>query len=221
MDPETRAKIFEPFFTTKEAGKGTGLGLATIYEVVKRGEGHIWVYSELGKGSVFKIYFPRVQADAQTAASEIRRSRAGAAGETILVVEDDESLREVTRDLLAQSGYSVLEASNGEQALQIVRQHRAAIHLVLADVVMPGMSGAALAAELTHSHPEMHVLYMSGYTDETIVRSGVLEPGILLLEKPFTREALIGKVRDALRQRLGVPGVAGADSVTELNPSAG
>ena len=222
MDPQTRAKIFEPFFTTKEAGKGTGLGLATIYEVVKRSEGHIWVYSELGKGSVFKIYFPLVQARAQAAAGEIRRSRTGVAHETILVVEDDQSLREVTRDLLVQSGYTVLEASNGEQALLIVEQHRAPIHLLLADVVMPGMSGAALAAELTHSHPEMHVLYMSGYTDETIVRNGVLEPGILLLEKPFTREALIGKVRDALGQPLAAPDSAGADSVTELlNRSSG
>ena len=204
MDPQTRAKIFEPFFTTKEAGKGTGLGLATIYDVVKRSEGHIWVYSELGKGSVFKIYFPRVQARAQAAANDVRRSPSEAASETILVVEDDESLREVTRDLLLQSGYRVLDASNGEQALQVVEQQRTPIHLLLADVVMPGMSGATLAAELTHSHPEMHVLYMSGYTDETVVRSGVLKQGILLLEKPFTREALIGKVRDALAQPLVV-----------------
>jgi two-component system cell cycle sensor histidine kinase/response regulator CckA len=222
MGPETRAKIFEPFFTTKEAGKGTGLGLATIYDVVKRSEGHIWVYSELGKGSVFKIYFPRVQAGAQAAAGEVRQSRAGAASETILVVEDDESLRDVTRDLLVQSGYRVLQASSGEQALQVVDRYRAPIHLLLADVVMPGMSGAALAAELTHSHPEIHVLYMSGYTDETILRSGVLKPGILLLEKPFTREALIGKVRDALGQPLAASGGAGAYSVTEqLNSSAG
>jgi two-component system, cell cycle sensor histidine kinase and response regulator CckA len=222
MDPQTRAKIFEPFFTTKEAGKGTGLGLATIYDVVKRSEGHIWVYSELGNGSVFKVYFPRVQASAPAAAAEARRFQPGAGGETILVVEDDEALREVTRDLLVQSGYSVLQASSGEQALQIVERHRGLVHLLLADVVMPGMSGAALAAELTHSHPEMNVLYMSGYTDETIVRNGVLQPGIVLLEKPFTREALIGKVHDALGQPLSAPGEAGADSITELlKPSAG
>jgi len=222
MDPQTRAKIFEPFFTTKEAGKGTGLGLATIYDVVKRSEGHIWVYSELGKGSVFKVYFPRVQASAPATAAEARRFQSGVGSETILVVEDDEALREVTRDLLVQSGYSVLQASSGEQALQVVERHRGLVHLLLADVVMPGMSGAALAAELTHSHPEMNVLYMSGYTDETIVRNGVLEPGIVLLEKPFTREALIGKVRDALGQPLAAPGEAGADSITELlKPSAG
>ena len=209
MDPETRAKIFEPFFTTKEAGKGTGLGLATIYDVVKRSEGQIWVYSELGKGSVFKIYFPRVPAGEQAAGGEARRSRSGTGDETILIVEDDEALQEVTRDLLTQSGYRVLEASNGEEALLVVERHRAPIHLLLADVVMPGMSGAALAAELTQSHPEMHVLYMSGYTDETIVRSGVLKSGILLLEKPFTREALIGKVRDALAQPLAAPGGVG------------
>ena len=221
MDPQTRAKIFEPFFTTKEAGKGTGLGLATIYDVVKRSEGHIWVYSELGKGSVFKIYFPRVRASAPLAASEARRSQPGTGNETVLVVEDDESLREVTRDLLVQSGYRALQASNGEQALQVVERHHGPIHLLLADVVMPGMSGAALAAELTRSHPEMNVLYMSGYTDETVVRNGVLEPGILLLEKPFTRETLIGKVRDALGQPLARPEKAAADSATELlKPSA-
>ena len=222
MDPQTRAKIFEPFFTTKEAGKGTGLGLATIYDVVKLSEGHIWVYSEVGKGSVFKIYFPRVEAGAQAASAAIRRPASRSATETILVVEDDDSLREVTRDLLVQSGYRVLVASNGEQALEVIQQHRAPIHLLLADVVMPGMSGAALAADLTHSHPEMHVLYMSGYTDETIVRNGVLDAGILLLEKPFTREGLIDKVRDALGQPLAEPGGDRADSVAELlNPSAG
>jgi PAS domain S-box-containing protein len=221
MDPQTRAKIFEPFFTTKEAGKGTGLGLATIYDVVKRSEGHIWVYSELGKGSVFKIYFPRVRASAPVAASEARRSQSATGNETVLVVEDDESLREVTRDLLVQSGYRALQASNGEQALQVVERHHGPIHLLLADVVMPGMSGAALAAELARSHPEMNVLYMSGYTDETVVRNGVLEPGILLLEKPFTRETLVGKVRDALGQPLAPPEKAVADSATELlKPSA-
>jgi two-component system, cell cycle sensor histidine kinase and response regulator CckA len=221
MDPQTRAKIFEPFFTTKEAGKGTGLGLATIYEVVKRSEGHIWVYSELGKGSVFKIYFPLVQAGVQAAKAEVRRPPSRAASETILVVEDDESLREITRDLLVQSGYCVLEASSGEQALQVVQRHQAPIHLLLADVVMPGMSGAALAADLANSRPEMSVLFMSGYTDEAIVRNGVLEPGILLLEKPFTCEALIGKVRDALGQPLSAAGGDGDDSVAELlNPSA-
>lgn len=162
-----------------------------------------------GKGSVFKIYFPRVPAGEQAAGGEARRSRSGTGDETILIVEDDEALQEVTRDLLAQSGYRVLEASNGEEALLVVERHRAPIHLLLADVVMPGMSGAALAAELTQSHPEMHVLYMSGYTDETIVRSGVLKSGILLLEKPFTREALIGKVRDALAQPLAAPGGVG------------
>ena len=193
MDPRTKAKIFEPFFTTKDAGKGTGLGLATIYDVVKRSEGHIWVYSEVGKGTIFKIYFPRVEKSVEDEAAEVRRSQVQPGTETILLVEDDESLRDVTRDLLVQSGYSVLEATNGEQALQLVKGYEAEIHLLLADVVMPGMSGAALAAELSHAHPEMNVLYMSGYTDETIVRNGVLEPGILLLEKPFTREALIGR----------------------------
>ena len=207
MDPQTRAKIFEPFFTTKEAGKGTGLGLATIYEVVKRSEGHIWVYSELGKGSVFKIYFPRVQAHASEGD---RRSSSISSPEPPAKPSSSSRMMNrsatVTRDLLVQSGYRVLEAGNGEQALQIVQRHRAPIHLLLADVVMPGMSGAALAAELAHSHPEVNVLYMSGYTDETIVRNGVLEPGILLLEKPFTREALIGKVRSCSWRHRAQPG---------------
>jgi CheY-like chemotaxis protein/two-component sensor histidine kinase len=202
MDEQTKAKIFEPFFTTKEYGKGTGLGLATIYDVVKRTEGHIWVYSEPGKGTTFKIYFPRVEASVQATLTEPRRVRSQPTGETILLVEDDQALRDVTRDLLTQSGYRVLDASNGEQALQLIEGHTDPIDLLLADVVMPGMSGAALAGELALSHPEMNVLYMSGYTDETIARSGVLEPGILLLEKPFTREALVAKVRDALGQEV-------------------
>jgi two-component system cell cycle sensor histidine kinase/response regulator CckA len=218
MDPQTKAKIFEPFFTTKEAGQGTGLGLATIYDVVKRCEGYIWVYSEVGKGTVFKIYFPRVEKALGEASGEGRRSPGEPGDETILLVEDDESLREVTRELLSQSGYRVLAAANGEQALQAVRDVSAPLHLLLADVVMPGMSGAALAAELSNAHPEMNVLYMSGYTGDTIARSGVLEPGILLLEKPFTRQALIAKVRDALGHR--VPSaIDSADSLAALNPS--
>jgi two-component system cell cycle sensor histidine kinase/response regulator CckA len=165
MDPQTKAKIFEPFFTTKEAGRGTGLGLATIYDIVKRSEGYIWVSSEVGKGTIFKIYFPRVERSVEEAATQVRRPQIQPGTETILVVEDDDSLRQVTRELLAQSGYSVLEATNGEQALQVVRNYHAPVHLLLADVVMPGMSGAALAAELSQTHPEMNVLYMSGYTD--------------------------------------------------------
>ncbi len=214
MDPQTKAKIFEPFFTTKEAGKGTGLGLATIYDVVQRSEGHIWVYSELGQGTIFKIYFPRVQAHAQKAAAKTRPPQSELAGGTILVVEDDDSLRTVTRDLLVQSGYSVLEAGTGEQALQIVQRHCAPIHLLLADVVMPGMSGPALAGQLAHTHPEAKVLYTSGYTDQTIVRNGMLDPGILLLEKPYTREALIRKVRVALGDI--APNQDEVDSIAEL-----
>ena len=218
MDPQTKAKIFEPFFTTKDAGKGTGLGLATIYDVVKRAEGHIWVYSEVGQGTIFKIYFPRVERSVEAEAAETARSQVAPGTETILLVEDDDDLRTVTRDLLVQSGYSVLDASNGEKALKMVKTYEGPIHLLLSDVVMPGMSGAALAAELSHGHPQINVLYMSGYTDETIVRSGALEPGILLLEKPFTREVLIAKVRDALGQHTPIS-VEGANSLAELNRS--
>jgi len=219
MDPQTKAKIFEPFFTTKDAGKGTGLGLATIYDVVKRAEGHIWVYSEVGKGTIFKIYFPRVERSVEQEAAEVRHSQVQPGTETILLVEDDDALRGVTRDLLVQSGYCVLDASNGEKALQMAKTYEGPIHLLVSDVVMPGMSGAALAAELSQDHSEMNVLYMSGYTDETIVRSGVLEPGIMLLEKPFTREALIAKVRHALGQHTPIA-LDSAASLAELNRSA-
>jgi two-component system, cell cycle sensor histidine kinase and response regulator CckA len=198
MDTETQAHIFEPFFTTKERGRGTGLGLATVYGVVKQSNGYIEVSSEPAKGTQFKIYLPLVEGEVQATSPEVIEPQFAQNGETILLVEDEESLRCVTRDLLVQHGYDVIEADSGAQGLEIARHHQSSIHLMLTDVVMPGMNGPTLARNLAECHPETKVLFMSGYTDHTIDRHGVLEPGVLLLEKPYTREALTRKVRAAL-----------------------
>jgi CheY-like chemotaxis protein len=202
MDAETQAHIFEPFYTTKERGRGTGLGLATVYGVVKQSNGYIWVHSEPAKGTHFKIYLPLVEGQLQATSPEASQPQLAQYGETILVVEDEESLRSVTRDLLVQIGYNVVEANSGAQGLEIARQHHGPIHLLLSDVVMPGMNGPALARDLAESHPETKVLYMSGYTDHTIDVHGVLESGVLLLEKPYTRDALTRKVRAALNAQM-------------------
>jgi two-component system cell cycle sensor histidine kinase/response regulator CckA len=198
MDSETQAHIFEPFFTTKERGKGTGLGLATVYGVVKQSNGYIWVSSKLGKGTTFQICLPLVETTVQGESVERRQHRSWQGGETILLVEDEESLRAVTRDVLLQSGFEVFEADGGRQALESAQRHRGPIHLLLTDVVMPGLNGRALAEELAASHPEMKVLYMSGYTDYAVGRDGVLEPGIHLLGKPYTRATLLRKIRAVL-----------------------
>jgi PAS domain S-box-containing protein len=201
MDAETQSHIFEPFFTTKEAGKGTGLGLATIYGIIKQSEGHIWVYSEPGKGTTFKIYFPRVQQAAdplavRTGPIEIHRGT-----ETVLMVEDEESLRHVTREFLQSSGYRVLEASHPAEAIRIVEQHHQPIHLLVTDVVMPKMSGRDLAQRLLSMRPDLKVLYMSGYTDDAILQHGVLDRGVAFLAKPFTRASLARKIREVLEAR--------------------
>jgi two-component system, cell cycle sensor histidine kinase and response regulator CckA len=194
----TQAHIFEPFFTTKERGKGTGLGLATVYGVVKQSNGYIWVSSELGKGTTFKICLPRIGESVQAESLKADRIQSCQGGETILLVEDEESLRAVTRDVLMHSGYEVFEANSGGQALENAQQHHGPIHLLLTDVVMPGMNGPTLAEKLIASHSETKVLYMSGYTDHAFGRDGILEPGIHLLEKPYTSESLIRKVRAVL-----------------------
>ena len=201
MDGATRARIFEPFFTTKEAGKGTGLGLSTVYGIVKQSGGHIWLYSEPGRGTTFKICLPVVQEETETAASESLESPADTTAkgaETILLVEDAARVREVVREILEMSGYVVLEAKHGAEALQISQQDPARIHLMVTDVVMPQMSGRELAQRLAISRPDMRVLFMSGYTDDAIVRHGVLESGAAFLSKPFTPDALTAKVREVL-----------------------
>jgi PAS domain S-box-containing protein len=197
MNADTKARIFEPFFTTKEKGKGTGLGLSTVYGIVKQSAGYIWVYTEVGRGTTFKVYLPRV--DAPAVAHAPRREAGPLEGtETVLLAEDDEMLRPLAKGLLEKLGYTVLEAENASQALTRARAHAGPIQLLVADVVMPGASGRELARLLAESRPETRVLYVSGYTDDAIVHHGMLEPGLNFLQKPFTPAALARKVRDVL-----------------------
>ena len=196
MDEATKAKIFEPFFTTKQPGKGTGLGLATVYAIVTQAGGFIWVYSELGHGTSFKIYVPRVDAVATTAA--VARIDLPRGTETVLLVEDAAAVRAVARQVLQRQGYRVLEASEGEDALRLAARHQGTIDLVVTDVVMPRVGGRELAERLLVVRPETRVLYMSGYTDDSVVRHGILEGGVAYLQKPFSPEGLVRKVREVL-----------------------
>lgn len=198
MDKETQARIFEPFFTTKTQGRGTGLGLAAVYGIVKQSGGHIWVYSEVGRGTTFKVYLPQIEEMVETPQPSVAPSQLPQGSETILLVEDEEGVREFIFDILRASGYTVLEARNGREALMISKRYSGAIHLLLTDVVMPEMSGRELVGYLASLRPQMKVLYMSGYTDDAIVRHGVLEPGRILLQKPFTPYALTRRIREVL-----------------------
>ncbi|PYX85246.1 MAG: hypothetical protein DMG68_18365, partial [Acidobacteria bacterium] len=193
MDKETQGHVFEPFYTTKPAGKGTGLGLATVYGIVKQSEGHIWVYSEPGKGARFKVYLPRVQESLQPVPLWSQEPTLPSGSETILLVEDDDAMRELTRNCLASVGYSVLDVQDGENAIRIASQQNRPIHLLLTDVVMPGISGRQLGESLVASRSEMKVLYMSGYTADLIADHGVLEVSTMLLEKPFTQDSRVNK----------------------------
>jgi PAS domain S-box-containing protein len=200
MDAEVKTRIFEPFFTTKEQGKGTGLGLATVYGIVKQAGGHIRFYSEKGHGTTFKVYLPRAEGTGtlRRFASVVGRASLDRGSETVLVVEDDESVRDLTVAILKNQGYRVLIARNGEEALRISQEHVGPIRLLLTDVVMPQMSGRDLAERLRALRPELRVLFMSGYTDETIARHGLLDAGVAFLSKPLTLDALVRKVRDVL-----------------------
>ena len=197
IDKATLARIFEPFFTTKEKGKGTGLGLSTVFGIVEQSGGTVWVYSEPGIGTTFKVYLPRVDEDTdeprpRALATTLRGS------ETVLLVEDEDQVRDVARGILLRHGYTVLDARNAGEALLLCEQHEGRIDLLLSDVVMPKMSGPALAKRLTRERPEMKVLCMSGYTDDAAVRHGVIEAELAYLQKPLTVDSLTRKVRSVL-----------------------
>ena len=200
MSADTVAHIFEPFYTTKESGRGTGLGLSTVYGIVKQSGGYVWVYSEPGRGTTFKVYLPRVNeaVDALPAAKTTSQDRVKMGTETILLVEDEPDLRELTRTVLASSGYTIVEARNAEEAERLTESNGAKIHLLLTDVIMPGISGRELAKRILARHSAMRVLYMSGYTYNVIAQGGTLERGVSFLQKPFTPSALVEKVREVL-----------------------
>jgi two-component system cell cycle sensor histidine kinase/response regulator CckA len=201
MDQETLSHIFEPFFTTKEPTKGTGLGLSTVYGIVKQSGGSIFVYSEPGNGATFKIYLPRIDQPVSRSREQGAESETLRGSETVLVVEDEEVVRKLIDQALRKYGYEVLEAASGAEALQVCEAHRTRIPLMITDVVMPQMSGRELAARLRDRHPETRVLYMSGYTDDAVVRHGLLDASMSFLQKPFTPGVLVRKVREALDQR--------------------
>jgi len=198
MTPQVQARLFEPFFTTKGVGKGTGLGLATVHGIVARNGGSVEVSSEIGQGSSFTVYFPRAAAaEMVVAPPPVRRPRGGT--QTVLVVEDENALREVARKMLVRLGYTVLVAANADQALRLFEQN-GAIDVLLTDVVMPGASGPELTRQLAERYPALKVIYMSGYTEDAIVEHGVLHSGVALLHKPFTSDTLDRKVREALER---------------------
>ncbi len=198
MDAETLSHVFEPFFTTKEPGKGTGLGLATVYGIVKQSGGFIAVYSEPGRGSTFKIYLPRVEGDAAARPSRADKERAAGGSETVLLLEDEPSLRLMLRELLEEAGYTVIECAKPYEALSAGQSEVRPIHLMLTDVIMPQMTGPQVAERLQGLRPRMKVLYMSGYTDDAIAQHGVLEPGTEFITKPFTRDTVLRRVRKLL-----------------------
>jgi two-component system, cell cycle sensor histidine kinase and response regulator CckA len=198
MNAETQSRIFEPFYTTKEVGKGTGLGLSMVYGIIKQSGGYIWVYSEPNRGSTFKVYLPRVDQPPQPGAPETPTNRVLRGTETILLVEDDEQIRQLSSSVLAHCGYNVLIAGNPEHALELCRSNRDKIRLLLTDVVMPRMNGKQLAEHILKLCPDVKVLYVSGYTNNAIVHYGVLDSGLHFLPKPYTLAALVAKVREVL-----------------------
>jgi two-component system cell cycle sensor histidine kinase/response regulator CckA len=203
MEEAVRLHIFEPFFTTKAKGRGTGLGLATVHGIVKQAGGHIWLYSEPGKGTTFKIYLPRTTAPVEVLAAPLPQSTPSGGFETILLVEDEPAVRALAAQVLRGRGYTVLEAINGEEALRLVKGLEPEIVLLVTDVIMPQMNGKELADRLQAIHPALKILYASGYTENTIVHHGVLDPGVAFLSKPFTPTGLAHKVREVLDGRSG------------------
>ncbi len=202
MDAATQSHLFEPFFTTKELGQGTGLGLATVYGIVRQSGGHITVDSTPGRGTAFTIYLPRLGEGVEAAEPVVAPAKPRKGSETVLLVEDEAGVRGVAQEILRSTGYIVLAASDGHEALRISIQHEGPIHLLLTDVVMPGLSGPALVSRLASRRPKMRVMYMSGYTEDTIVQHGLPNPGMVFLQKPFTPEVLTRKVRELLETDL-------------------
>jgi len=202
MDEATRLRIFEPFFTTKPAGKGTGLGLSTVYGIVKQSSGYVWVYSERDMGTTFKIYLPRLDAEEISALTAEHRGVAALSGsEIVLLVEDEPSVRSLARRILERNGYTVLEAPDGRDALRLAEQYKQPIQLLLTDMMMPELSGPDVWAALKDKRPELRVLFMSGYTNEDMVRRGLLDTGSAFLQKPFTATDLAKAARTALDAR--------------------
>ncbi len=202
MPPEVNARLFEPFFTTKETGKGTGLGLATCHGIVKQSNGHIAVYSELGQGTTFKVYLPRVADKMEVVPERTQPVETPRGNETVLLVEDEPMLRELAATMLGELGYRVLEADNGQHALRVIQENLATpIDVLVTDVVMPEMGGKELADKLRTISPQTKVLFSSGYTEDAIVQGGVLDPGISFMQKPYTFTTLAQKVREALEKK--------------------
>ena len=198
MTAEVRRQVFEPFFTTKERGKGTGLGLSTVYGIVKQSGGNIWVYSELGQGTTFKIYLPRVDEPLEELKERVVQEELPQGKETVLVIEDEEAVRQLAVRILKRQGYTVLDVPDGDSALVICEERKEPIHLILTDVIMPAMNGRQLVERCWQMRQDFKVLYMSGYTDNAIVQHGVLEEGMNYLQKPFTVDDLARKVREVL-----------------------
>jgi CheY-like chemotaxis protein len=202
MNNEILQHIFEPFYTTKEVGKGTGLGLATVYGIVKQSSGYIWVYSEVGKGTTFKIYFPQVSEESSDDITGDKFEEVPGGNETILLVEDEDAVRNLARQILESCGYRVVEAKNGIEALSVYQKSGSEIDLLITDVVMPKMGGRELSEHLTKINPQIRHLYMSGYTDDAIIRHGMISENLNFIQKPFTFEAFAQKVRHLLDEKI-------------------
>jgi CheY-like chemotaxis protein len=199
MDAETQTHIFEPFFTTKEKGKGTGLGLATVYGIVKQSGGFIWVYSELGKGTSFKIYLPRLEEVEENAGTPKAATEVLGGTGTVLLTEDEHDVREIAREFLESGGYKVIEAKDGAHAIQLAAQHRGEIDLLVTDMVMPGMTGQELAVRLQKEHAGLAVVFMSGYSEHAATEMANADPSVRLLTKPFSRAAILRTVLEILQ----------------------
>jgi two-component system, cell cycle sensor histidine kinase and response regulator CckA len=202
MDAATCGRIFEPFFTTKEQGRGTGLGLSTVWGTVTQSRGHIWVQSELGRGTTFHLYLPRVDHAVDEVPAQSTSASIAGGNETILLVEDEEQVRALMRGILSGHGYDVVEAANGGEALLVCEQHRGQLDLLLSDIVMPRMNGRDLAARLGPMRPDMKVLLVSGYDEVSVAQQGALDPSIPFLPKPITPDVLLRKVREVLDSNL-------------------